>query len=316
MNAITNSLSRHGPQRDTVDDDDPVEHDVKPATDTPTAPCTPCHTHPVHPLPSPEPLDADDARDQSMLSLGVSTIRLVPAAPAVPSTPVLRPFTPSFDLAYSPDDPNDEDLHPHPLPPGGFPGVCSTPSAPLHQQKAPTLPPPPPPPFLFGSPAHHTSNTDFSAAASSVLAEMNARLGLTGTAHQVSLDLLQQQTRGPANTDPALDPPVAPRTATAVTSMFDRAHARAFQKMEGIGEWYARRTGTGASPHAAGRKRKSDALGDARSGPALRAQPTVPTGRIRDARSAAGRRGQGASRWRPRTGTGTAGRRSACGLAQ
>ncbi|KAF8510911.1 hypothetical protein JB92DRAFT_2937428 [Gautieria morchelliformis] len=192
---ITSSLRRRGPLRDDVNDADPIEHDVEPTTDTPTAPCTPCHT---------------------------------------PSRARPPPIHPGLRRRLLPRRPQRRGPHPHPLPPGGFPGVCSTPSAPPQQQKAFTSPPPPPPPFLFGSPAHHASNTDFSAAASSVLAEMNARLGLTGTAHQVSLDLLQQQTRGPANTDPAPDPPATLWTATAVTSMFDR-RVRAFQKMEGVG---------------------------------------------------------------------------------
>jgi hypothetical protein len=156
--------------------------------DTLTATSTPYHAHPhtYPPLPSPQPLDADDSRDQSMLDLGASTIRLVTTAQTAPSPPALRPFTPTFDPSYSPGTPLAPTLSPSPpLPPGGFLDVPNTPSFPTKTSS------PNPQPFLFGSPAHQISNKEFNSVASSVLAEMNARLGLTGTSDEVGLDLLQ-----------------------------------------------------------------------------------------------------------------------------
>ncbi|KAF8584616.1 hypothetical protein K439DRAFT_1660687 [Ramaria rubella] len=247
------NLSKHA--------EEPVINDMLAATSTPY------HAHPItYPsLPSPVRLDADDSQDQSMLDLGASTIRLVTTAPLAPSPPALRPFTPNFEPTYSPDTssipssypplPTNEDSH---LPlPGAFPGTFGTPSNPSKLSTPVTQP------FLFGSPAHQISNTQFNSAAASVLAEMNARLGLTGTSNAVGLDLLQNRRAG--------DQP-APlfsgngRTKTDVTNKFDKAHEREFQKMEGLGEWYARRNA--ASPGKSdsqgaevGRKRKSDALG-------------------------------------------------------
>ena len=227
-----------------------------------TATSTPYHAHPqtYPPLPSPQPLNADDSRDQSMLDLGASTVRLVTAASLAPSPPVLRPFTPTFEPSYSPGSPSAPTLcSSSPLPPGGFPDVISTPCNPSKLSGAVQQP------FLFGSPAHHISNKEFNSAATSVLAEMNARLGLTGTVNEVGLDLLQNR----SNTEAPTLPESQDRPRTDVTSMFDRAHERQFQKMEGLGEWYARKVGassekTGPQGIGANRKRKSDVLGGPR----------------------------------------------------
>ena len=237
-----------------------------PVFDTLTATSTPYHAQPqtCPPLPFPQPLTADDSQDQSMLDLGASTIRLVTTAPTFPSPPVLRPFTPTFEPSYSPESPPVPTLYPSlpidkdsdPLLPGGFPGAFSTPTGP------PKASCPVPPPFVFGSPAHHISNTEFNSAATSVLAEMNARLGLAGTSNEVGIDLLQN--RRTADAVPL--PEFQDRPRTNVTSMFDKAHEREFQKMEGLGDWYARKNAGssgkfGPQDVSANRKRKSDALG-------------------------------------------------------
>lgn len=218
-------------------------------------------------LPSPQLLNGDDSQDLSMLDLGASTVRLVTTAPTAPSPPMLRPFTPSFEPSYSPGSSSAPTLYPSltadqdsdPFPPGGFPAF-NTPSKP---PKASQLSPP----FVFGSPNHHISNAEFNSAAESVLAEMNARLRLTGTSNEVDLGLLQN--RGTIDAVPI--PDLQDRPRTVVTRMFDKAHERQFQKMEGLGEWYARRNA--ASPGKlpqdlnANKKRKSDLLGDAHRKP-------------------------------------------------
>ena len=237
--------------------------------DTLTATSTPYHAHPhTYPLlPSPQPLDADDSRDQSMLDLGASTIRLVTTTQTAPSPPVLRPFTPTFDPAYSPGTPTAPLPSPSPpLLPGSF---LDVPSTPFHPPKVSS---PIPQPFLFGSPAHRISNKEFNSAATSVLAEMNARLGLIGTSNEVGLDLLQNR----RNAEAAPVPDSQDRPKTDLTKMFDRAHERQFQKMEGLGEWYARRNGASPGKLDTNKKRKSDTLGGPHGVPI---RPSNPRGR-------------------------------------
>ncbi|KAF8523777.1 hypothetical protein BU17DRAFT_85653 [Hysterangium stoloniferum] len=219
------------------------------------------------PLPSPATMDGDDSRDISICDFGGSTIRLVTNNTNMMSPPALRPFTPTFQASFSPGTPaglsrypttpfNDEERC-DPLPPGAFPEtVLDTPTL-----KMPALPQlrssPAPPPFVFGSPANRISKDQFTSAAAAVLAEMNARLGLTGTDSEVGIDLLE--TRRTATQDSALAGQDKPRSE--ITNKFDKAHEREFQKMEGLGEYYARRAAAspdkGAGPS---KKRKSDAL--------------------------------------------------------
>ena len=96
-----------------------------------------------------------------------------------------------------------------------------------------------PEPFLFGSPLprNRLSNQDFGKAASSVLDEMNRRLGLAGD-DKVGMSLLEN--RGKLKIDPSL-----------VTSApkpdlfgFDKAHEGAFAKMDSITTHYAAKRGT------------------------------------------------------------------------
>ena len=236
---------------------EPVIKDLLSATSIPYDAHPP--TYPQ--LPEPEPLDADDSRDQSMLGLGASTVRLVTTALTAPSPPALRPFTPSFEPAYSPGSPYVPSIYPRlpvdsstdPVLPGAFSQSISTPST---QPASSADSRPPTQPFLFGSPAHKISNTQFHSAAESVLAEMNNRLGLTGTSDALGLDLLQSR---PA---PVAGPVLQDKLCTGVTRKFDLAHEREFERMEGLGAWYAKRNAVSPANDPS-KKRKSDVLGGA-----------------------------------------------------
>ncbi|GJJ14748.1 hypothetical protein Clacol_009016 [Clathrus columnatus] len=223
---------------------------------------TPVKTQPS-PLPSPATGDENDSRDVSIMDLGQSTIRLVSGNPTVPSPPALRPFTPTFEACYSPES------HASPtrcrvtfeesLPPGAFPSMVQTAFNPALQSS------PAPPPFIFGSPAHQISNNQFHSAAASVLAEMNERLGLTGTSKEVGMDLLEKKNTSVFPSASLFSQLEKPKTD--VTLKFDKAHDRQFQQMEGIGDWYARKYGNisthnlpTAQEGLSSRKRKSDAL--------------------------------------------------------
>lgn len=105
--------------------------------------------------------------------------------------------------------------------------------------------PPAADPFVFGSPAPAAgvSNAQFTRAAESVLAEMNARLGLEGE-RAVTADILRV---------PRFEPHVG-AGAGGSPDRYGRVHEDVFGRMEGIAE-YAKRTGR------AGTKRKSGALG-------------------------------------------------------
>ena len=121
-----------------------------------------------------------------------------------------------------------------------------------------------PEPFLFGSPLpkNRLSNQDFGTAASSVLDEMNRRLGLTG-GDKVGMSLLEN--RGKLKIDPA------PTTSGSKRDLFgfDKAHEEAFAKMDSITTHYAAKRGANQTKTAnpqedvvpGTKKRKSMVLG-------------------------------------------------------
>ena len=125
-----------------------------------------------------------------------------------------------------------------------------------------------PEPFQFGSPLpkNRLSNQDFGKAASSVLDEMNRRLGLAGD-EKVGMSLLEN--RGKFKIDPV------PVTSVAKPDLFgfDKAHEEVFAKMDSIATHYAAKRGanqtstTNPQPSAKGnvvpgtKKRKSTAPG-------------------------------------------------------
>ena len=124
-----------------------------------------------------------------------------------------------------------------------------------------------PEPFLFGSPLpkNRLSNQDFGKAASSVLDEMNRRLGLDGD-EKVGMSLLEN--RGKFKVDPA---PAS--TSKPDLFGFDKAHEEAFAKMDSIVNHYAAKRGVNQTkktdPQSSAKedvvpgtkKRKSTALG-------------------------------------------------------
>ena len=96
-----------------------------------------------------------------------------------------------------------------------------------------------PEPFLFGSPLpkNRLSNQDFGKAASSVLDEMNRRLGLNGE-DRVGMSLLEN--RGKFKVDPAS----VESTSKHDLFGFNKAHEEAFAKMDSIATHYAAKRGT------------------------------------------------------------------------
>ena len=125
-----------------------------------------------------------------------------------------------------------------------------------------------PEPFLFGSPLpkNRLSNQDFGKAASSVLEEMNQRLGLTGD-NKLGISLLES--RGKFQVDQV------PVKSTSKPDLFgfDKAHEDAFAKMDSIATHYAAKRGAKqtntTNPQSSAKedvvpgtkKRKSTALG-------------------------------------------------------
>lgn len=147
-------------------------------------------------------------------------------------------------------------------------------------------PPQPSTPFVFGSPnpRHSSSAGDFTHAASSVLAEMNARLGNAGTRALGSdilasgavsgsklseSDVLNYQFGGKDGLTSSGDKKLGGEGS--VSSRFTALHERVFNKMEGIDDYAARRvaavvagpskdketTTTDLAPLPENRKRKS-----------------------------------------------------------
>lgn len=70
--------------------------------------------------------------------------------------------------------------------PGGF-LTSPKPLAPLDSSSLA----PPNAPFVFGSPRHSVSNTQFGDAAAAVLREMNERMGIAGASQGLSIQQLQ-----------------------------------------------------------------------------------------------------------------------------
>ena len=196
-----------------------------------------------------------------------TTIRLVtiPFAPtpsAVDTPPKLKPFQTSFDIILGSPQPaspqNAPSMYPpipydllSPTKPAGNPtprnDVILNPHepdifSPVPGEKAPTKlfsnTPSRPDPFLFGSPLpkNRLSNQDFGKAASSVLDEMNRRLGLVGD-DKVGMSLLEN--RG----NPKIDPALVTTEPKPDPFGFSKAHDKAFAKMDSITTHYAAKRG-------------------------------------------------------------------------
>lgn len=134
----------------------------------------------------------------------------------------------------------------------------------------------PPEPFVFGSPFHSVSNTQFQAAATSVLEEMNKRLGISGI-EGVGMDIVTQLQPG-AHTQAqlALNTKPLPSLVTGngikgdgeITKKFDTMHKAEFDKMEGIDGLVKRKmerkklSSSSTTVRVAGKKRKSNVLGE------------------------------------------------------
>ncbi|KAF5348828.1 hypothetical protein D9756_009829 [Leucocoprinus leucothites] len=135
-------------------------------------------------------------------------------------------------------------------------------------------------PFVFGSPRHSVSNYQFRAAATSVLEEMNKRLGISGV-EGVGMDIVDKlQPPGTHRDVKSLPGRSFSSGATAtgsgggeMTKKFDERHRAEFQKMEGIDGVVKRRmeqqkrsssssSTAGAPVPLAGKKRKSNVLGE------------------------------------------------------
>lgn len=125
-----------------------------------------------------------------------------------------------------------------------------------------------PEPFLFGSPLpkNRLSNQDFGNAASSVLDEMNRRLGLSGD-DKVGISLLENRDKF------KVDPTTFKSTSRPDLFGFNKAHEEAFAKMDSIATHYAAKRGANntntTNPQSSAaeeeipgtKKRKSMALG-------------------------------------------------------
>lgn len=198
-----------------------------------------------------------------------TTIRLVttpfaPMSSAIDTPPKLKPFQTSFDIilgspqSVAPKWPASPKNTPSIYPPIPHDLLSPTKSAenaipqnnlvlsphepdifsPVPGEKASTNlfsnTPSRPEPFLFGSPLpkNRLSNQDFGKAASTVLDEMNRRLGLTGEA-RVGMSLLEDRSKFKVD--------LAPVTSASKSDPFgfDRAHEEAFSKMDSITTHYA-----------------------------------------------------------------------------
>ncbi|KLO07827.1 hypothetical protein SCHPADRAFT_1001366 [Schizopora paradoxa] len=171
-------------------------------------------------------------------------------------------------------DAEDEDMD--------MPGGLGTPQQQSHSTPSRTaLSPPRPDVFVFGTP-HAKSQADFSKkAASSVLAEMNARLGLVGakavgddilagrsgnSSKMTEAEILNYQFGGPSGSSAKHHK----AESSTIASKFNEAHEKEFAKMEGIDAHYSLRRGAQSKdatqdddvvgPLPANRKRKSTVL--------------------------------------------------------
>ena len=120
--------------------------------------------------------------------------------------------------------------------------------------------------FVFGSPnpRHSSSAGDFSKVASSVLAEMNARLGVLG-GRTVDTNLLKNAPRSELSTEELMSyqfggsRPLDGTTKKddSLSSRFNEKHEKAFARMPGIDTHYAAKRGTKESSGTNDKKRKS-----------------------------------------------------------
>lgn len=218
-------------------------------------------------------------------------------------TPKLKPFATTFDLVMSPSAARSGAFWAPDTRPGPFEKIYPTltiddlppdvPSSPLKEaghgtigssaskdkgtlgiSKATTTVSPEP--FLFGSPLHSVSNTQFQAAATSVLEEMNKRLGTSGV-EGVGMEIVTKLQRG-AHTQAQLACDVKPLPALEtgngmkgnreITKKFDNMHKAEFDKMEGIDGLVKRKMekknplSSSTTVRAAGTKGRSNVFGE------------------------------------------------------
>ncbi|CAE6427607.1 unnamed protein product [Rhizoctonia solani] len=99
--------------------------------------------------------------------------------------------------------------------------------------------------FVFGSPQHSVTNTQFGDAAIAVLREMNARMGVTNTSEAMSL----QQLEGVMSN---VGKPAAPVTMEKKSDVrFVAGHDKEFAKMDSIANHYSVRSRKRKSEHTA-----------------------------------------------------------------
>ncbi|KAF8603907.1 hypothetical protein BDV93DRAFT_606585, partial [Ceratobasidium sp. AG-I] len=111
--------------------------------------------------------------------------------------------------------------------PGGFP-TSPKPLVPLDSNSLA----PPNAPFVFGSPRHSVSNTQFGDAAAAVLREMNERMGVAGASQGISIEQLQSVL---ANKTSAPAKPVEKK----IDVRFADKHDKEFAKMDSISNHYS-----------------------------------------------------------------------------
>ncbi|KIJ27966.1 hypothetical protein M422DRAFT_54808 [Sphaerobolus stellatus SS14] len=250
IKAFAISLKRGGSKMSTATTSGPASMPVLPGLTTPATPPPAESQQPWKPSPLPSPATGcgDTSISESIIEMGEHTIRLVKNDNSIPSPPALRPFIPTFEATYSPESvsrikpypslaefqqpqqPAQADPESDPPLPGGW----GAPAAPKRSAV-----PSSPPPFVFGSPVARVSNTQFNSAAQSVLAEMNARLGIVGTEDEVGIDLLTN--RGKVAPAVSIFGNLDTKPKTEIATKFDKLHEKEFQRMEGIGDWFARK---------------------------------------------------------------------------
>lgn len=223
--------------------------------------------------------------DSSKMS---STIRLITSASssAVNTSddiPNLRPITPGFELIQpTPGRPGitkwpaspekmetEERLYPRLEPEDLDMTILTSPSREkaLQEPLSPSPDAVPKDAFVFGSPNPQRSSTagDFSKAASSILAEMNARLGLAG-GRLIDKDVLAHAPRSKLSAEEIMSYQFGGAQSTeekmetdgSMSSRFDKVHEKEFARMDGIDTHYAARRGTKEPLNANNRKRKSN----------------------------------------------------------